>query len=62
MNQARRSNDLQMSQLERSPEGFNALRRLYAVRNGKHAQRVRYLVTSEIGQRAVSPLRLVFVL
>lgn len=34
MNQARRSNDLQMSQLERSPEGFNALRRLYAVRKG----------------------------
>ncbi|CAN0524991.1 unnamed protein product, partial [Ectocarpus sp. 8 AP-2014] len=32
MNQARRSQDLMMSQIENQPGGFNALRRLYTVR------------------------------
>lgn len=34
MNQARRSQDLMMSQIENQPGGFNALRRLYNVRRG----------------------------
>lgn len=32
LNQARRSQDLMMSQIENQPGGFNALRRLYTVR------------------------------
>ncbi|CAB1110462.1 unnamed protein product [Ectocarpus sp. CCAP 1310/34] len=32
MNQARRSQDLMMSQIENQPGGFNALRRLYTAR------------------------------